>query len=74
MSTLHRPWSGYLVSFHLGTRVLDKSRLKTRSISQLVYFTLPTAQGNAHRNVSDFWRQRSWMLALGQGQSGFQSR
>lgn len=46
MSTLHGAWSGYLVPFHLGIRILDKSRLKTRSISELVYFTLPTGQEN----------------------------
>lgn len=48
MSTLHRAYLvGLFGPFPFGDQnVLDKSRLKTRSIPELVYFTLPTDQGN----------------------------
>ena len=54
-------WSGYLVFFPLGDQsVPDKTRLKTRSITELAYVCLSWAKNAAQGKVSPFCFLRSW--------------
>lgn len=65
-TTLHGAragWPGYLVLFPFGDQsVPDKTRLKTRSITELAYFPSSWAKNVAHGNVSHFCLPWPWVL------------